>query len=73
MYKRGIDVINRALKDFVAQDDAVTYLDCGPALLPDGKVNSVLLWDACSIHTCRPCILSILRSSMGGFATDVIH
>ncbi len=38
MYKGGIDVINRALKDFAAQDDAVTYLDCAPALLPDGKV-----------------------------------
>ena len=41
MYKGGIDVINRALKDFAAQDDAVSYLDCGPALLPDGKVITV--------------------------------
>lgn len=39
MYKGGIDVINKALKDFAAQDDAVTYLDCGPVLLPDGKVR----------------------------------
>jgi hypothetical protein len=39
MYKGGIDMINKALKDFAAQDDAVTYLDCGPALLPDGKVR----------------------------------
>ena len=41
MYKGGIDVINRALKDFAAHDDAVTYLDCGPVLLPDGKVSTL--------------------------------
>ncbi|CAL8471476.1 g11018 [Coccomyxa elongata] len=46
MYKGGIDVINRALKDFAAQDDAVTYLDCGPALLPDGKINPEIMPDA---------------------------
>jgi len=39
MYKRGIDVINRALKDFAAQDDAVHYLDCGPAVTPGGQVS----------------------------------
>ena len=58
MYKGGIDVINRALKDFPAQSNAVTYLDCGPALLPDGKVSAFLcrfmrLWDASSIYICR--------------------
>ncbi|CAL8471477.1 g11019 [Coccomyxa elongata] len=46
MYKGGIDVINRALKDFAAQDDAVTYLDCGPALLPDGKIHPEFMPDA---------------------------
>ncbi|BDA46856.1 probable platelet-activating factor acetylhydrolase IB subunit gamma at N-terminal half [Coccomyxa sp. Obi] len=46
MYKGGIDVINRALKDFAAQDDAVTYLDCSPALLPDGKIHPELMPDA---------------------------
>lgn len=39
MYKLGIDVINRALKDFAAQDDAVHYLDCGPAVTPGGQVR----------------------------------
>lgn len=39
MYKRGIDVINRALKDFAAQDDAVHYLDCGPFVTPGGQVS----------------------------------
>lgn len=43
MYKRGIDVVNAALKDFAAKDSAVHYLDCGPALLPKGKVHSPFL------------------------------
>ena len=40
MYKPGIDAVNRALKDYAAGDDAVHYLDCGPALTPDGKVSA---------------------------------
>ena len=39
MYKLGIDVINRALKDFAAQDDAAHYLDCGQAVTPGGQVR----------------------------------
>ena len=44
MYKLGIDIINRALKDFAAQDDAVHYLDCGPAVTPGGQVRNGLSW-----------------------------
>ena len=39
MYKGGIDSLNRALKDYAAADDAVTYLDCGQAVTPGGKVD----------------------------------
>ncbi|CAL5221183.1 g3329 [Coccomyxa viridis] len=46
MYKLGIDVINRALKDFAAQDDAVHYLDCGPAVTPGGQIHPELMPDA---------------------------
>jgi hypothetical protein len=38
MYRGGISVINHALKDYAAGDEGVTYLDCGAALLPGGKV-----------------------------------
>jgi hypothetical protein len=40
MYSGGIAVINAALKDFSTQDASVHYLDCGPAILVDGKVAS---------------------------------
>lgn len=44
MYKRGIDVINNALKDYAAPDDAVHYLDCGPAVTPGGQVIVPIAW-----------------------------
>lgn len=71
MYKPGIDAINRALKDYATGDDAVHYLDCGPAVTPDGKVGTPpegimqTWWPYCSApsfymvpaHTVqRPCI-----------------
>ena len=50
MYALGIRRINEALMGFAAQDDAMHYLDCGPAVTPDGKVSTychaqcVALW-----------------------------
>ena len=44
----GIDVLNRALKDYAAAEEGVTYLDCGPSLLPGGKVGGAQLRVTCS-------------------------
>ena len=49
MYKLGIDVVNRALKDFAAQDDAVHYLDCGPAVTSGGQVGLRTSVPACCL------------------------
>ncbi len=40
MYALGIRRINEALMGFAAQDDAMHYLDCGPAVTPDGRVST---------------------------------
>ena len=39
MYTLGIRRINKLLKDFAAEDDAMHYLDCGHAITPEGKVS----------------------------------
>ena len=59
MYKLGIDVINRALKDFAAQDDDVHYLDCGSAVTPGGQVGlrSTLLTSTALLCLC--CCMSV--------------
>ena len=60
MYALGIGRINKALKDFAAQDDAMHYLDCGPAVTPEGKVSRrserpcavicLVMMDDCGVH-----------------------
>lgn len=65
MYKGGIDIINRELKDFAAADDAVTYLDCGPAVTPGGKVlkGSLTRLNFKSTKNCSVCMCGLQQPS----------
>ena len=61
MYKPGIDAVNRALKDYAAEDDAVHYLDCGPAVTPNGKVRP----------SCRPGAVLLSLPALYGPCSDL--